>query len=172
MANEAPPVLATSIRSLAKHMGRSESAVRKWLNRDDWKFGRDPKTTPFDVAKVKAWAEICLKPDPVAALSKRSKAIEDGTFSPELSQSRKVKEAKETEQTRLLRIQAAKELGQLHRTDECVKRHSAMIHKAKTSFLGMADLLCTSLVNKDSDTIRMMIRERVEAILRGLAHDE
>ena len=76
MMNKKRPKLAKSIRSLAALVGRSESAVRKWVAHPEWRFSTTP---PWDVARVKAWAEIVLHPDPAANFRKKAKAAEGGT---------------------------------------------------------------------------------------------
>jgi len=51
-----------SIRKLAKHVGRSHTAVCRWVSHPDWPFGAGPWSTSM-VTKMKAWANETLMPD-------------------------------------------------------------------------------------------------------------
>lgn len=162
-------ILAKSLRSLALKTGRSLSAVRKWMDRDDWTFGRDPRVRPFNVGKVMAWMEVALKPDPAAAYRKKIRAAEAGRG--EFADMGPLTKARiQATIERALWIRQERELRgrRLHRNEDCAKKIAALVHKAKTAFVGMGRSLRNSLVGQDGDTIERVIDERVLAILLEL----
>ena len=52
---------ARSIRELARRVGRSLTAVRRWVKDDRWPF---PRRGPWDVEAVRRWAKRTLMPEP------------------------------------------------------------------------------------------------------------
>jgi hypothetical protein len=54
---------AGGVRELASLIGRSPGTVSRWLRRLDWPFARTP---PWNAAKVLAWANVMLAPNPAA----------------------------------------------------------------------------------------------------------
>lgn len=159
--------MANSIRSLAKHVGRAESTVRKWLQSDDWppSFGLEP---PWQVAKVRAWMEIYPKADPSAAYRKKIRSIEAGNGVGGLSPLNKARLQNYIERALWIRQQREKDAGKLHRTDECIKLYAGMVHKAKASALIVGRSMRNALLGQDAETIERLLNERMLAILKIL----
>jgi len=154
-------------------MGRNESTVRKWTTRIDWPFGRDPRVTPWDVEKVKVWAELYLKPDPAAAYRKRIKEAEAGAGEfRHLGKQEKAKTQCYIERALMLNVMRLKEQGILHKTDVCIKLHAALVHRAKASLLGMCRSIVNSLVGLSPTEMEEVLTARVKAILEELERDD
>ena len=154
-------------------MGRGESTVRKWTSRSDWPFGRDPRITPWDVEKVKVWAEIHLKPDPAAAYRTRIKAIEAGqgeyrTMGPQ----EKARTLLYIKRAQLLDLRWRKESGEIHATADCIKAHAELVHRAKASLLGMCRSIVNSLAGLSPTDMEDVLTARVKAILEELARGD
>lgn len=158
---------ATSIRALARVVGRSPSAVRKWIPREDWPFGLVP---PWDVEHVKAWMEIHLKADPAAAYRKRAKAAEDGRgeFS-KLGPMGKAKLQYQIERTLLVHQRRLIEAGKLHNVEQCQQRSLRQIHEVRSALMAMGRSLANSLVGEDAETIEGVINDRCEQICEEFA---
>ncbi|MGE0481268.1 MAG: hypothetical protein AB7Q17_12425 [Phycisphaerae bacterium] len=77
-ANSAAVGTANSVRELARTLGRSHTAVAKWLNHPAWCWSTQP---PWDVAAVRAWAATILSPNP-AALDESAAAPAGGQGTP------------------------------------------------------------------------------------------
>lgn len=145
--------------------------MRKWLDRGDWPFSRDLRAHPVDVEKVKAWAEIMLKPDPAAAYRKKIKAAADGHGEyAGMGLLLKARIQKTYEQTLAIRQRREADAGKLHSTDECVKAHAAMVHRAKAGLLGMGRSLANGLVGLDAGAIEAAIHARAVQICEELAN--
>lgn len=145
--------------------------MRKWTTRSDWPFGRDPRVTPWPVEKVKVWAEIHLKPDPAAAYRKRIKEAEAGLGEfRQMGPQEKAKTQCYIERALLLNVMRLKEQGKLHKTDECIKAHAELVHRAKSALLGMCRSIANSLSGETPDRIEEILHARVLAILEELEH--
>jgi hypothetical protein len=153
-------------------MGRNESSVRKWVDRSDWPFSRDPRTKPWDVEKVKAWAEIQLKPDPAAAYRKKIKALEAGTGEcAGLNILLKARTQATIERALLLRQRRLAEAGTLHDVQECTKRRLRQIHEVKAALMSLGRSLANSLVGQDADSAELILHTRCLQICEEFASD-
>ena len=54
-----------SLRELGRAVGRSHTAVRRWLAHDEWPFAKSPPWKAADVAEMKRWAEETLRAGPI-----------------------------------------------------------------------------------------------------------
>lgn len=161
------PNEATSIRALAPAVGRSPSAVRKWIGREDWPFALEP---PWEVRKVKAWMEIHLKADPAVAYRKKAKAIAEGRGEfGKLGPEGKAKLQYQYERTLLVRQRRLIEAGKLHDVEKCQQRRVRQIHEVRSALMAMGRSLANSLVGEDAETIEATINERCEQICEEFA---
>ena len=164
------PILARSIRGLARKMGKAESTVRKWISREDWAFGLVP---PWDVARVKAWAEIQLRPDPAKAYRDRMRAAETGQGEFwGLGPLTKAKIQATIERALLIRQRRLTEAGDLHKASACRHRRLRQIHAVKGALLALPRSVSASLAGQGRDGIERVLQERVVAILAEFAAGE
>jgi hypothetical protein len=166
--------LARSIRELARKTGFAEATVRKWVDRDDWMFGRDPRTKPWNIVEVKAWHQACVKADPATAYRKRIKAAESGTGEFAGAGKLTLVRIQATLEMALLRRQIREERAKkLHKNDVCSRLSSELVHAAKAAFRDMGASLQKALTNVDGETAARLLDARVAEILgeleRGMA---
>ncbi|HUX03136.1 MAG TPA: hypothetical protein VMY35_19415 [Phycisphaerae bacterium] len=166
-ANEKGGTLARSIRALARQMARNESTVRKWKDRDDWPFSR---TGPWDVQRVRAWAEIHLKPDPAAAYRKKARAAAAGTGEfAEMGALTKARVQATLERALWIRQRRLAEGGKLHDVGECERRRLRQIYEVKGALLALPRSVANALVGLDRAGIERMLDRQMTEILEGFA---
>ncbi len=170
MARGTRPILARSIRSLARQVHRAESTVRKWIARDDWPFALAP---PWEVEKVRAWAEIQLKPDPAAAYRKKAAAAEAGTgeFS-RLGPYGKARVQYLIERSLSVRQRRLRDAGKLIDAEEARQHRLRQIHAVKAALLALPRSVANALAGQDRSGIERILAERVRAILQEFAAGE
>ena len=141
--------------------------MRKWLRSADWPatFGLEP---PWNVEQVKAWMEIFPKRDPAAAYRNKMRAIEAGNALGGMAPLNKAKLQNYIERALWIRQQREKDAGTLHKTDECLALHAAMVYRAKGGLLDLGRSLRNALVGQDADGIERIINERVATILQEM----
>lgn len=167
-ANGRGIVAARSIRSLAKYCGKAESTVRKWLRHEAWVFGRRP---PWDVAKVRAWADIHLKADPAKEYHDQLADAESGKGDFEsLGLLTRVRAQAVIERTLLIRQKRLLDAGKLHDVDECRQRRLRQIHAVKGALLAMPRSVASSLVGLSRDQVERTLSQRIEEILAEFAN--
>jgi hypothetical protein len=152
------PTSAKSVRELAKAVGRSHTAVAKWVNDDRWPFGK----SPWDVAAVKAWAAETLAPNPAddpARVSTQTGANSKAQMGPE----RRAKLAVLSERAALLKFRRETEQGQHHRADVCLTRRVTQVRELRIRLTSLADSLPFDATEKD------LVRARVLEMLQGFA---
>ena len=165
-------ILAKSARSLARYVGRSSSAVHKWLTREDWPFSLDP---PWKVARVKAWMEFALSPDPAATSRRRAAAAAagGGEFRP-MGPAAKIKFQLAVEKYLALRREREIREGKFHDAIVCGQRRVQQITAAKTAFLELPRIVIHDLAGQSPETLRLVekvMTEHVYKILESFAND-
>lgn len=161
------PMRAKSIRALAGLVGRAESTVRKWIGRDDWPFSLSP---PWEVGRVKAWAEIHLNPDPAAAYRKRAKAADAGTGEfRDVGPLQKVRIQKGYEQILEIRARRLRDAGELHDVGECRRRRVRILHAFKSAMQEFPATLAHRLVGLGAEEIEALLAAEVRNALGTLA---
>jgi len=164
------PILAKSIRSLARHVRRAESTVRKWIKRDDWPFALAP---PWQVSKVRAWAEIHLHPDPAAAYRRKAKAAEAGTGEFRgMGALTKARLQVTIERALLIRQRRQIEAGKMHDTAECERRRVQQIMEVRNRLLELPRSLAAGLAGLSAEQIEARLQESIEAILEEFAGED
>ncbi len=169
MAKQAGLIMATSIRSLGRYVGRAESTVRKWIARDDWPFPRQP---PWDVEKVRAWMEIHLKPDPAVAYRKKAHAAEAGTGEfASIGPLTKARIQVTIERALRIRQRRLTEADKLHDTEECRRRRLRQIHLVKARLFELPRSMANSLAGQSAEKIEQLLDQQVIDILEEFAAD-
>ena len=164
-----PPIQAKSIRDLARKVGRSESAVRKWLRRGNWPFSLTP---PWVVRDVKAWMRIHLSPDPAKAYRDRAAAAEAGTGEfHRLSTDQRASVAYKMERTLWVRQRREHEAGKFHDTEKCRQRRLRQIHAVKSALLALPRSVARRLVGCKAREIERVLTEAVTGICEEFASD-
>ncbi|HUX03160.1 MAG TPA: hypothetical protein VMY35_19535, partial [Phycisphaerae bacterium] len=158
---------AKSIRSLAKLVGRSESAVRKWLDRSDWPFSR---TGPWDVQRVRAWMDIQLKPDPAAAYRRRAKAAEAGTGEfRTVGLLEKARIQATIERALYLQMKRKAEAGELHATADCERHRLRQIMEVRNRLMELPRSMAAGLVGLSAEEIEAALEQAMRAIVDEFA---
>lgn len=167
MTSAQHPTLVRSIRSLARHVGKAESTVRKWIRREDWPFALLP---PWNVERVRVWAEIQISRDPAAAYRKRIAASQAGTGEyASLGPLGKARLQAVIERALLLRQRRLIEAGQMHDVRQCQERRARAIHEAKGRFAELPRSIAQSLAGQDAATVEDRLRCGIAAILDDFA---
>jgi len=158
------------MRSLARQVGKAPTTVRKWIYRDNWPFSL---SGPWDVERVKIWAEIQAKADPEAAYRKKARAAEAGLgeFAP-LGPLTKARIQATIERALLIRQRRLVEAGRLHDVEECGNRRLQQIHAVRTRLMELPQSLAQSLAGQSSETIESVMKGRIEAVLEEFSADE
>jgi len=157
-----PDTHATSIRGLARQVGRSESTVRKWIKRPDWPFG--PRA-PWVVDKVQGWMALYLGRDPAA----RYHAAQKGLGPKPLSELEAARTANQLEAAAIRRLHREETEGLLHNVEECRRRRLRQIHAVKGALRGLPRSIGPELVGLSRPKIERLLRERLRGILEGFA---
>ena len=163
MARGRRPIQAKSIRSLAKHVGRAPNTVRKWIDRDDWPFSLSP---PWEVRRVKAWAEIHLNPDPAAAYRRKAKAAEAGRGEfRDLGPLSKARLQAVIERALLIRQRRLIEAGRMHDTAECERRRLQQIMEVRNRLMELPRSMSAGLSGLPPEGIEAALTKAMLAII-------
>ena len=157
------PGIAGSIKALAECLEVDETAVRKWMAKDEWSFG--PKG-PFKVKRVKIWRDKYIDPD----LSKIQEDLKKDAKS-QYSKSPLTKARVEgtRERTLLIRQQRLAAEGKLISVEEAQRIRLRQIRAVKSVLLSLSRSLPSVLIGKTKDRMEELIKERVEGIIRAFA---
>lgn len=163
MAKAKRPILAKSIRSLAKYCGVRDGSVRRWLRSDDWAFSLEP---PWDVEKVKAWREIHRHGDPAAAYRKKARAAEAGLGEFHgMGPLNKARLQATIERALLIRQRRLIEAGKMHDMEECQRRRLQQIMEVRNRLMELPKSLAHSLVGLPADMIERYLVAAITAII-------
>jgi len=164
------PPTARSIRSLARQVSRSESAVRRWIRHERWPF---PLEGPWDVRRVKAWAEIQLHPDPAAAFRQKAKAAELGLGEfRDLGPIGKARLQVLIGRAMLQQHRLKVEQGKVHDVAVCGQRLLRLIHEVKARLLELPRAVAGVLVGQPAEAIERLLAEQVNGILMEFSNRE
>jgi hypothetical protein len=154
---------AETLRSLARQVNRSPSAVRKWMDRSDWPFSR---TGPWDVVRVRAWMDIQLKPDPAAAYRKRAKAAEAGTG--EFHNAGPLEKARiqaTIERALYIRQKRLAESGELHSKADCDRHRLQQIMEVRNRLMDIPRSMASGLSMQTAEVVEQILDRAMRAIL-------
>jgi hypothetical protein len=165
------PENAKSLRELARRVNRSVSTVSAWLQRPDWPFPRMP---PWHVAKVKAWSELVLSPNPAGAWEEAKKKVLDGQPHA-LGDLIKLKLQAEV-QLLIEKVMAARtardeRANKLHDVANCRERRLRQIHTLKANLFDVARMLPPALEGKPRLDISRILKQRFASLCRTYAGD-
>jgi len=151
-------------RDLGRAVGRSHTAVLKWLKHPEWTFGRGPWAFRT-VEQIKTWAARTLAEDPAAGDGPavggdQHRQLKDLPISKQVDVGLKLSRKKRVD------FDLDVDKGVYHLVDECSRRRLRQIHEVKTALLNMPDGLPV-----DADT-KTMIKGRVLEILRKWSSPE
>lgn len=163
--------LAKSIRKLAKMVGRSDTAIRKWLKRPDWPFADRP---PWDAKKVKAWAEINLKPDPAGIYQRKVASAQAGTGEyAEIGALTRAKIQVTLERALYIRQRRLFEGKKLLDAGEVQRQWLAHIQSVKSQLTALPRSIALELLNRSNrDEIEQLLQSRLTEILNGLTEEK
>lgn len=145
------------MRALARAVGRSLSAVRKWTKRRDWPYGKGP----FVVEYVKDWMRDHLKRDP----AHRYHDAQKGVGPQPLSQVEQARAENFSESAQIRRLKREQLQGKLHDVEECRARRRRQIlavRNALTRTLPRA--LSAELVGRARGDMERVIRDRLVSV--------
>lgn len=153
---------ASSTRELAAALGKSHTAVNRWLKDDRWPFARKPPWAPAMVAQIRAWAARTLAPNPGAADAHAAPA-RTGTDIASLSPERQAKLALSLAKVERATFENQARKGEWHRVDDCRQRRVRQITDLRVQLLDLADALPFSPDDKE------IVRGRVLELCRRFA---
>ncbi len=161
------PILAKSIRDLARQCGVADGSVRRWIKSHDWAFSLAP---PWDVEKVKAWREIHRHGDPAAAYRAKARAAEQGLGEfRDTSALTKARLQATIERALLLRQRRLAEAGQLHDVGQCERRRLQQIMEVRGRLMELPKSMAPILVGLAVERIEDELTSAVVAILEAFA---
>ena len=165
-----PLARAKSMRHLARLMGVTEGAVRKWVKHAEWPFGT---TADWDPIEVEAWRLRTFTQTPRAprpevelpAAAPRAMASGAGDL-------QRASVAYKLERTLLLRQQRLEREGKMHPVAECQQRRMEQITAVRAALLNLSRSLPPRLAGRPVDEMGRIIEEVVYAILNEFAGKE
>ena len=170
MAKKKPLARAKSMRHLARLMGVTEGAVRKWVKHAEWPFGT---TADWDPIEVEAWRLRTFTQTPRAprpevelpASAPRAMASGAGDL-------QRASVAYKLERTLLLRQQRLEREGKMHPVAECQQRRMEQITAVRAALLNLSRSLPPRLAGRPAEDMGRIIEEVVYAILNEFAGKE
>lgn len=165
--NEKSGGFAKSIRGLAKALGKSDTAVRKWMMREDWPFALNP---PWDVGQVRAWAEINLHPDPAKVYRQKINYAKEGTGEyGEIGALTRAKIQVTLERAMYIRQERLFKAGKLIDAGEVRRQWLAHIQAVKGQMIALPRSVSGELVGISQDRIEEVLTNRITEMLNDLA---
>lgn len=159
---------ASSIRELARGVGRGRSVVQRWVQRPDWNQGPRP---PWDIEKARAWSKR-LGPNPADAdRDADSTGVPPGDAMEHLRRN-PLSAAK----LKLTVVRAQKlEIEKAILTGEFIPRRDVedalvrRVHAARAAFEALPRQLSGALVGQDEQQIETQLAAGIEGVLADLS---
>jgi hypothetical protein len=161
----ADPVMADSLRGLAKLLGVTHTAVGKWMIDPRWQFGGGP-WRKSQVAAIEIWRANELMERPTRrdmANDAFGAAAGEPTSLESLSPSKKADIALKIKRREVLDFALQIQKGKYHDVEPCRQARRRAIHEVKQALLDLPNSITT-----DEGT-RTIIRGRVIELLRRFA---
>jgi hypothetical protein len=149
-------------------VGRSESAVRKWLRDSRWPFARTAPWPPEQVREMKAWAKMYLSHDPADDYHAALRNLAPGAERP-LSRNEQAKLAYMIERAMYVKLRRQREAGELHSVAECQQRRLRQIYEVKSRLLELPRALAGVLAQRAAPEIEAALRQQLLAIIEEFA---
>lgn len=160
---------ASSLRSLARKLGRPASTVQGWAHRPDWPFGSKP---PYPVAEVAVWARAAESENPERAYRREAEAIQPEQATDGIAHLSVINKAKLKillERARIYKLAADEKEGRLHDTAACRQRRLRQIHAVRAALVDLPRLLGPQLEGQPRLRIEQMLDDRLRGILGEFA---
>ncbi len=152
----------SSIRELARAVGRSHTSVREWMGHPQWRFRRGPWSAE-QVEEIRAWAAATLAPNPAErAGTTAADSTEAGTLT-------KAKLALTIEKARTAKFEREKKQGLYHSISECESRRSRQVQEVREEFTDRAP---AAIANRVLDALKAPRDEATVATVRSIVEDE
>lgn len=158
------PGIAGSQKELAEFLEVDEKAVRRWMDKEEWSFGR---RGPFKVKAIKQWCEKYVDQD-ISRTQKELKELKKSQYSKSPLTKARVEGTRE--RTLLIRQQRLIKEGQLISSDEAQKIRLRQIHAVKSAFLSLPRSVANALVGKSRNKIEEILKDRIEEIIGMFAN--
>jgi len=162
---------AVNITELAAALGRTESAIRKWLKRGDWPFGLAP---PWPLDAIREWAEG-LAPDPSAEsrAERRTGRPPDPEVAAQIRAERQAKLRLLKERGLKMALERRKAEGELVNAQERLEQELRALHALKAGLLELSRSLsariCEVTGYRDRHPVEVLIDRRVRELLDAFA---
>lgn len=157
------PGIAGSQKELATACGVDEKSVRKWMEREEWTFGRK---APFKIKAVKEWRDAHIDPE-MRKSQEELKELKKSQYSKSPLTKARVEGTKE--RTLLIRQQRLKDAGELISAEDAQRVRLRQIYEVKGAFLSLPRSIANSLVGKSKEKIEDIMKSRIEEIIKGFA---
>ena len=160
------PGIAGTQKELADYLDVDEKAVRRWMDKDEWPFGRKG---PFKVKKVRLWTEEYLDQDISIAARKRGKKTKEGKSQYSNSPLTKARVEGTNERTLLTRQRRLIEEAKLIYAEEAQKIRLRQIQAVKSALLSLPRSVANALIGKTRNKIEDILKDRIEEIIGTFA---
>jgi len=157
------PGIAGSQRELAEACGVDHKAVRKWMDKDEWTFGRK---APFKIKAVKEWRDKYTDKE-LREFQETLKEDKKNQYTRSPLTKARVEGTKE--RTLLIRQQRLKDAGKLISAEDAQRVRLRQIYEVKGAFLSLPRSIANSLVGKPREKIEDIMKNRIEEIIKGFA---
>jgi hypothetical protein len=160
-----PPAQIASLRALAAALGKSHTAVGRWLKDDRWPFARKPPWNAPIVAQINSWASRTLSENRAAEppAAAQSTAVDPvSSLTPE----RQAKLALSLERLETQKLTNELRRGNLHSFDDCRNRRIRQVTELRDALLSIPDALPLRSDQKE------MIRGRIIETLTRFANQD
>lgn len=162
----AAPRLATSLRDLARQVGRSHTAVQDWVRHPEWNQPRNP---PWNVEQARAWAASTLSPNPAEAWSQSQTDTSSGLDALRRQPLQAAKLKLTLTRAAKLELERALLAGDLVDRREVEEGLVRRVHAARGALQSLPRELAAELVGQDEIAIEQRIAAGIDAALLELS---
>lgn len=159
---------ASSIRELARGVGRGRSVVQRWVQRPDWNQARTP---PWDIEKARTWSRR-LGPNP----ADMDRELDAASAPPGDAMEHLRRNPLSAAKLKLTVVRAQKlEIEKAILTGEFIPRRDVedalvrRVHAARAAFEALPRQLAGALAGLDEDVIERTLDEHIAGVLRQLS---
>ena len=156
---------SSSIRDLARQVGRSHQSVGAWIKHPHWDQSRQP---PWDVDKAIRWSQRALAPDPNAVPLPDEPAVD----SLEGLKKRPMSAAKlKLVLARALKLELERKLlaGELVERAEVELGLIRRVHTVRAAFEALPRQVAGALVGQSENEIERFLGQAIAGVLTGIS---
>lgn len=164
-----PSKSVRSIRTLAKLVGKSPSAVRKWTRHPAWVFSTSGPWTADDVRLIRGWVKRYLRKD--EAQDYREALADPDHVPGPMRPLTPIEQAKLdllVERKKTLQQRRAVELKLLHVAKDCEANILRVALDVRGRLLAMPRTIAHALVGLDAPAIEELLNQQVRTVLKAL----